>query len=361
MHILDSFSPWVEIFSIDEAFLALGHNEKFQIPNNKFQIKSKSQIPKNPPTHGLSISEIENYLELGAWNLEFQEAIKTSLAIKQRIRKEFGELITVSIGIAWGKVFAKLAGELQKPDGLVVLDKETWLERVGELSVGEICGIGYHLEEHLQTMGIKTIRDLSRADASQFVARFGPAAGIRLWQIGQGIDNAPVNPSSNLAPAKSIGHQITLDRDQPWRETFPIFTKLTQKVGRRLRRAGLLAGRVSLHASLVDDGWGDNLRHRPEIGSDGALLASIRLLWQRAPIHPLRRVVRLGVVAGELGSPGQSILPLFPEVERDEAITKALDAVRDHYGEGSIEWGSGFGRELGNLRDWRGPRAVLDQ
>lgn len=346
MTILEKFSPWVEIFSIDEAFLALKRQNP-QSPNDKILNKNKDL-------------EIRN-LKLGITEAAIQEAIFVAQLIKSRLKRELGDQITASVGIAWGKVFAKLAGELQKPDGLVVLDKATWLTRVGEMNASEICGIGYRLAEHLRLMGITTIRDLSRADAGRLVARFGPAVGMRLWQIGQGIDNAPVSPSTDLDPPKSIGHQVTLDRSAPWRTTYPTFVKLTQKVGRRLRRAGLEAHRLSLHVSFENGGWGDTERHRPAIRDDAALLASLRSLWQAAPVAPFTRALRLGVVVSDLQVTGQQTLPLFPKSVIGEKITASLDAVRDRYGEASIEWGSGFTAELGNLRDWRGPRAVLDQ
>ena len=333
MSILDKFSPWVEIFSIDEAFLALGAREHFQ------SIRDTALSP----------------------NAHLIEATQVAKEIKRKIREEFGALVTVSIGIAWGKVFAKLAGELQKPDGLTILEKATWLERVGNLPISELCGIGDRLENHLQMMGITTIRDLSTADAGQFTARFGSSLGIRLWQIGQGIDNAPVESSRNLAAVKSIGHQITLDHREAWQALYPLITKLTQKVGRRLRRAGLQASRLSLFASLAETGWGATNRHQPGIMTDPALLRSIHRLWENAPIPATRPVFRLGVVATNLQAKGQPILPIFPEFKIEEAITEALDQLRNQYGEQAIEWGSGFATEIGNLRDWRGPHAVLDR
>lgn len=325
MAILEEFSPWIEIFSIDEAFLGLDAKQ-----------------PRHPDKTDIS------------------RAKETAIQIKAHLKKEFGELITVTIGIAWGKVFAKLAGELHKPDGLVVLERETWLERVGEMNVGEICGIGTRLAAHLETMGIRTIRQLGTADAGLFVARFGPATGMRLWQIGQGIDAAPVAPSTELPPMKSIGHQVTLDTNEFWRAAYPILAKLTQKVGRRLRRAGLKAGRLSLHVASLTGVWGGSRRHQPTISSDPALLASLHSLWQTAPLSRATRVVRLGVVVSDVQAIGQQVLPIFVSDITNDNLTASLDAVRDRYGEASIEWGSGFATNLGDLRDWRGPRAVLD-
>ncbi len=317
MTILHDTSPWVEIFSIDEAFI-----------------------------------RVDGELDI---------AITVAQDIKTRLKQELGELITVSIGIAWGKVFAKLAGELHKPDGLVILDPTSWRNQVGELPVAEICGIGYRLSNHLQLLGVTTINDLHQADAGLLVARFGPSTGMHLWQIGQGIDLSPVISSQNLPTPQSIGHQITLDRDVRLDQLYPILMKLTQKVGRRLRRAGLAARNISLHFSLEIGGyWSGNRLHPTGIMTDPELNERIRQVWQSAPLPAGNLIRRVGVVTSHLLPIKLLTQPLFMDHKINELVTYSLDAIRDRYGDSAIEWGSGFATELGNLRDWRGPRAVLD-
>lgn len=316
--ILNDTSPWVEIFSIDEAFV-----------------------------------RVDGSLD---------EVLLAAQAIKHKMRQQLGELLTASIGVAWGKVFAKLAGELQKPDGLIVLEKDTWLDRVGEMPADELCGIGYQISAHLALLGIRTIRDLSRADAGLLVARFGPSSGMHLWQIGQGIDLSRVNPSRLLPPAKSIGHQVTLDHDWRLDNLHRMLVKLTQKVGRRLRRAERVANSLNLFLSLGNGGyWQDHQRYQPGIMTDAALLTGARALLERVNLPPWVNVRRVGIVAADLKPLVGQPLPLFPAQYREEYVTGALDQLRDRYGDGIIEWGRAFGTNMGSLRDWRGPRAVLDQ
>lgn len=332
INILDRMSPWVEIFSIDEAFVALSRNT----------------------------SEFRDS-DFGFSKTELQEAIATAHKIKAALKHELGELITASIGIAWGKVFAKLAGELKKPDGLTILSPHTWLETVGQLPIDELCGIGYRLTNSLNALGIRTIRDLAHADAGTCTARFGPNAGMRLWEIGQGIDRSPVTSHRELRHAQSIGHQITLDRTMRVHDLWPIIAKLTVKVGRRLRRSGLWAGALSLHISLTDHSHlGHTLRLSETMGEQ-ALLQASRQLYGQLGSHR-QWAIHVGVVANRLGdSTATQILPCFPEERRSQEVTQALDTLRDHFGEEVISWGATHYIHLGNLRDWRGPRAVLDQ
>lgn len=318
IEILQRSSPWVEIFSVDEAF-----------------IDTKGGMA---------------------------EAVATAQTIKATLYSELGELLTANIGIAWGKVFAKLAGELNKPDGLTVLEPATWLEKVGRLPIAELCGVGRQLEKRLAQLNVRTIRDLSQSDASMLVASFGPSTGMRLWQIGQGIDRAKVTPSHDLPPAKSIGHQITLDQDWSLAEISPIITKLTAKVGRRLRRSKQQAQEISLYLGLSNSSSvGNRQRCRPAISADSDLLRTAHHLYTGINLPRLTRIRRISVTSSGLSPRVEQTLPLFLERIREERLTNALDTLRDRHGETIIEWADGFGSSLGDLRDWRGPRAVLDQ
>ena len=347
--ILDRFSPWVEIFSIDEAFIALQRN------NSEVRITNNELGSINPKGATKPLEFIQHFEQT------LPEAISIAKNIKHALARELGELITCSIGIAWGKIFAKLAGELKKPDGLTVLSPDTWLETVGQLPVSELCGIGYQLTNSLNTLGVRTIEDLAHTDAGTLAARFGPSAGIRLWEIGQGIDRAPVAPHTKLGMAKSIGHQITLDRVARVDSLWPTITKLTTKVGRRMRRSGLWAGALSLDISLTSGSRLKGTLRLSEAAGEQALLTASQQLFNQ--LIPNRHwAIRVGIVAHQLGnSTATQILPCFPEEQRQQQITHALDTLRDHYGEDVIGWGSAHHIHLGNLRDWRGPRAVLDQ
>jgi DNA polymerase-4 len=124
--------------------------------------------------------------------------------IKRRIWERFR--LTCSIGIGPNKLMAKLAGELQKPDGLVVLRREDIPEKIKDVKVKELCGVGRKIEVYLAELGVKTIGDLNKYPREKLVKRFGIAYGEQLWQMGQGNGSTTVLPYYHETEAKSMGH-----------------------------------------------------------------------------------------------------------------------------------------------------------
>src|SRR6185369_8512044 len=109
--------------------------------------------------------------------------------LKARIRHSFG--ITCSIGIAPNKLLAKLASDLQKPDGLVVIKPDEVSRVLERMPIKELCGIGKKMERHLNMMSIYTCGELGRCDEARLIRKFG-IVGKRLKEMGRGIDNSPV-------------------------------------------------------------------------------------------------------------------------------------------------------------------------
>lgn len=181
IRILKSYTPFVEIFSIDEAFLELPEGEPFRI----------------------------------------------ALEIKQRIKNEIGSHITCSIGIAQNKFLAKLASEKKKPDGLTVVTEENLDEILLSSKLDDFCGIGRQILKKLQGMGIYTVVQL-RQVPEIFVGR-------KLHNMAYGIDNSPV--IFNQPEAKSFSHSLTLPKetsDKNYVEAVLLY--LCEKVARRMRR-----------------------------------------------------------------------------------------------------------------------------
>ncbi|MBI5810329.1 MAG: DNA polymerase IV, partial [Deltaproteobacteria bacterium] len=209
LNILKGFSPMVEVFSIDEAFLDL------------------------TGTYGL-----------------FGPPEGIAMEIKKRIMDETG--LTCSIGIAPNKLLAKLASDMKKPDGLVVIKEDDVTETLEALPVRELCGIGPKLTEGLSAMGIRTCGELGRAPASALRARFG-IIGERLKLMGQGMDESPVMAAGEEGEAKSVGHSMTLPEDVSDSAAIDRYLlKLSEMVGSRARRYGLKGRKVSLTIRYPD-------------------------------------------------------------------------------------------------------------
>lgn len=289
LNILRDFSPLVEPFSIDEAFVELTGTEELL----------------GPP-------------------------LNVAKRIKERIKKEIG--ILCSIGIGPSKVTAKMAAELQKPDGLTILNWEDIPSRLWPLPVGELYGVGRKMNTHLQNMGIRTIGDLATSPVDLIQRRFG-IIGTRLHDFANGQDSSPVDPHS-LDRVKGIGHQITLPRDYTGSEDIKtVLLELSEAVCRRARLGNYVGKTVSLYVRGDDfSGLG---RSRSMKTPTAYPQSVFNLAWKLFEEHwPQDKPLRLlGIALGNLSQPKFQQLCLF---DREEKLYRAIDVIKDRYGEMSL-------------------------
>ncbi len=186
----------------------------------------------------------EAYLDITGSLLLFGSPLNIARLIKNRIRKE--ENLTCSIGIGPNQLLAKLGSRLEKPDGLVVIEKERVPEILEDLPVERLHGIGPKLAKALKSINIFTCGQLGRYPVLFLIKRFG-AIGKRLHEMGQGLDDRPVLPFDEEEGAKSIGHSVTLEEDtsNPDRVR-KVLLFLSERVSRRMRREGYYGSRVAL-------------------------------------------------------------------------------------------------------------------
>ncbi len=295
--IWQDFTPLVELFSIDEAFLDVTGCERL----------------------------------LG-------DPVQIAVRIKERVWNE--KQLTCSIGIAPNKLLAKLGSDMKKPDGLVLISPDDVAEVLEDLPVKELCGIGPSLTQTLASMGIRTCGELGRAPLRELVARFG-VVGERLRDMGRGIDDdSVVSPEQQHGEeSKSIGHSMTLDTDCADVTLIERhLLQLSEKVGRRLRR-GLYQGNVVCLTLRSSDfhtfSRQKRLQHPVNAGLDVYAAARSLLHAQRLD-QPLRLV---GVsVSGLTRNFVQ--MPLFADERKRGFIVDAMDDINDRYGEFTVTWGT---------------------
>jgi len=291
------FTPLVELFSIDEAFLDVTGCERL-----------------------------------------IGDPVQIAIQIKERIWREKG--LTCSIGIAPNKLLAKLGSDMQKPDGLVLISPEDVTNVLEDLSVKEICGIGPALTQHLSAMGIRTCGELGRAPLRKLTAQFG-IVGERLRDMGLGIDHDPVVPLSrqNDEESKSIGHSMTLNEDCSVQETLERHVlQLSEKVGRRLRRGSYHGDTVCLtlrYADFQTFSRRRRLRHAVNHGLD--IYSAARELLRDITLEQTVRLVGVSV-SGLTRNVVQ--IPLFGEQRKRTFVAEAMDDINDRYGEFTITWGT---------------------
>ena len=289
MAILGEFSPLVEPVSVDEAFLDL---------------TGTATLWGAPP-----------------------EAVR---GIKTRIRAQTG--LTASAGLAANKFVAKVASDLEKPDGLVVVPPGREAEFLAPLPIERLWGVGKATAKELQALGVTTIGQLQRLAPAVLAARLGPH-GPDLLALAFGRDARPVEP---FAPPKSMGAETTFGRD--CRDAAKLEETLrgqAERVARELRADGLAACRVTLKLRWADfrtltrSHTGDPTQDGLEIYRRAALLLSR---------EPLVQAVRLiGVSASALRAEARGQLPLLdPAAVRRERLARAVDRITGRFGRAAI-------------------------
>lgn len=297
LDIWKDFTPLVEMFSIDEAFLDVTGCEAL----------------------------------LG-------DPVQIAIRIKERVWNEAG--LTCSIGIGPNKLLAKLGSDMQKPDGLVLINPEDVAAVLENLPVKEICGIGPNLTQHLAAMGIRTCGELGRAPLQQLTARFG-IVGERLHDMGLGIDDDPVMPldEQETEEAKSMGHSMTLDEDCSDLSMIERhLLQLSEKVGRRLRRGSYSGRTVSVTLRYEDFhtfSKQKRLQHAINHGLD-IYAAAVALLHE---MHPTQAIRLVGVSVSGLERDAAQV-PLFVEERKKKFIAEAMDDINDQHGEYTVTWGT---------------------
>ncbi len=263
----------------------------------------------------------------------FDSAEAIAREIKERIRQEFS--LTCSVGVAPNKLLAKLASNMKKPDGLVIIRPEEVSRVLKGLPVGELWGIGSHLTKALNEMGITTCGELGRCDVEQLRVRFG-VLGERLSQMGRGEDASPVIPLGREADPKSIGHSMTFERDlKDIEEIKRYILQLSEKVGVRARKGGFMAREVALTIRYSDfETFTRQRKLKDAINQDLEIYyAAEQILDEQKLVRPVRL---LGVRASDLSRGSAQQLNLFTKAERKTQLTKAVDKIKERFGDEAI-------------------------
>ncbi len=192
-----------------------------------------------PLIEGLSVDEA--FLDVTGSARLFGDGLTIARRLKQDIRDELG--LSASVGISYNKYLAKLGSDLEKPDGLVLLNREDLLHRVHPLPITRLWGVGKKSAEQLQRLGLKTIGDVANMDLKRMRIHLGDFAD-HIYRLSNGLDDRPVEPEHEV---KSVGHETTFAADVQ-EIAFLETTLLSQavKVARRLRRKGVKGRTVTL-------------------------------------------------------------------------------------------------------------------
>lgn len=314
VQILREFSPTLEIFSIDEAFI---------------------DITETHPLFG------------GPWTISRQ--------IKQEIRQKLGAYITGSIGIARNKLLSKLVCKWVKPNGIYLLENRRIREILATTPAEEICGIGPKTSQKLAQLGIKTIQDIGDYPLENLRANFGIwGETLKLW--GQGIDPSPVIPYWKRSLEKSISHSFTLPKHvYTFSAAQPVLFRLCERLARELRQKGFHGRTITLSLRRQDfaNRTIQHKLHQPT--SDARRIFEVCRTLQQAT-RGFENVRLVGVAVSDLISERDLPLRLFEDPW--EKILMAMDQLNRRFGETVVHAGSlaadkilvppvGYGRKAG--------------
>ena len=258
--------------------------------------------------------------------------------LKQSIRRETH--LTASVGVATSKLVAKIASDMQKPDGLVVVAPGREAEFLAPLPLRRLWGVGPKMEETLAKLGVVTIGDLARLDPGRLERRLG-THGHDLQRLARGDDDRDVAPEP--AEAKSLGQEHTYDRDTADAARLrATLLSLADGVAGRLRAHGLRARTVTLKYRDEDFHTTTHARSLAEATDSGnALFRVASELY--AEVHRGKKVRLLGIYASHFGE-GTPQLGLFDEPTAPSPADRIRDEVAKRFGDEAITRASLLGR-----------------
>lgn len=274
--------------------------------------------------------------------LDVTDSIKSPMEIAEEIRQavkdELG--LTVSIGVSFNKVLAKLGSDLKKPDAITELTRENFKSRVWNLPCSDLLYCGRSTAERLASIGVKTIGELAALKPEYMSSQYGKN-GIDLWNYANGLDTSPVAHKDEIVPPKSIGHGITcVENLKTIDEARAVIYTLCQDIGHRLRAEGVRARGVSLGIKDKDLSY-QSYRKKLEIATqDEANIAKTACEILKEHHDPRREIRALTVTAINLESENEiEQIDMFFDysgIEKKKRLNKALDSIKSEYGRGAI-------------------------
>ena len=280
------------------------------------------------------ISIDEAFLDVTDSRTLFGSATHIGRTIKQRVHDETG--LTASVGVAPNKFLAKLASDLEKPDGFVVIRPGEAAARLADLPVGKMWGIGKVSQKELAKQGVHKIRDLLTMPLPKLESIVGSHAR-RLRELAQGVDERPVVVGE---AAKSIGSETTFEKDiSESDELRRLLDTLTTWVAKRLRSEGYRTHTLHIKARYPDFTTVTRAVTMPaSTAATRTLIETARELFERRLERNGSPLRLLGVYASNLVRPAEGEPELFPdrEREREERVDHLLDELQTRFGSTAI-------------------------
>ncbi len=275
----------------------------------------------------------ECWLDVSGSLALFGSGEKIADSIREKVKSELG--LTVSVGVSFNKIFAKLGSDLKKPDATTVIGEEDFQEKIWNLPASDLLFVGKKTYARLVSHGLRTIGDLARVDPGLLKCLFGKN-GKLLHDFACGLDDSPVSLFGFSPPPKSIGNSTTPPRDLISHSDVDIILyQLCEKVSERMRREGVVCSTVQLsvrYKSLR------SLERQIKLDYPNRTARSLyNAAWRLIRRHnlldePIRSLGIRGTDLTRSGCEQLSFLPEIMDIQRAERLESTVDRLREKYG-----------------------------
>ncbi len=292
----------------------------------------------------------ESWLDVTASRRLFGTGRQIADTIRARIKAELG--LTLSVGVSYNKIFAKMGSEYKKPDATTEITRENYKALLWNKPVGEMFFVGWATAEKLTSLGIATIGDLARANPAALKALLGKQ-GPLLHDYANGLDDSPVALYNQREKIKSVGNGITFRRNLTGQDDIlTAVTSLSDTVASRLRKYQMKAWGVKV--DIKDPGFKTisrqkQLPYATHLASEirSASMDIIRQAWRLS--DPIRLLTITAInLTGEDEAEQLSLFDTDAESrEKGESIERAMDDIRKKFGDSAVTFGSVLDNDLG--------------
>ena len=265
--------------------------------------------------------------------------------LRQRMKQELG--LTLSVGVSFNKVFAKLGSDYKKPDGTTVISRENWQSIVWPLPVGDLLYVGGAARKLLKQYGVETIGQLAACPQDMLETLMGKM-GTQLHAYANGLDRDAVRSRYEAEPVKSVGNGTTFPRNLTTRDQVVSgIAMLADSVASRLRHDGLYAG--GLQVTIRDPDFKDRSRQKQLTAPTHLIrdlteqaMELVDQLWK--PPSPIRAITVTAIHLLQEGEAYEQVdlftAPAAPKKEKQEKLEGAMDRIRKKYGDSAIVFGA---------------------
>jgi DNA polymerase-4 len=296
--------------------------------------------------HGKILAEIDRHIpiskvcsidEVACQLMDNENSIEraTEIAhnIKNGLAKRVGAWIKCSIGVAPNRYLAKVATDMQKPDGLIFISINELPERLYPLSLRDLCGIGPNMELRLRRQGIYDMKTLCGLDMQEMRKAWGSVLGERMWHHLRGLELADIETKRT-----SLGHSHVLApelRDPA--KAAQVALRLTLKCASRLRRMGYVASAISLALKTEEGSNHERGRKCQQVSDSPEFIKLVRSMWDEILKETgSNRIKKIGVSLYQLEESSSLHPDFFKAWKKAEALSQTLDEINHRYGRDAI-------------------------